>query len=420
MIASYGSNRSAPPGSEEAKSDVRIDLRSRGALRIAEARELVVTRSARAAYESTGAVAKDTVRLRGVDAERPDPIPDRLGNEKVVAVCEDEVVWGGYLGHHYGHFLTECVSRLWALLPGSELEGRPVVLVSSRPWPAFVDEWLDAFGARVFELPDRGAVRFTKMSVPEPAWRLDGWIAPEMRDIHLHVRRHLRIPVPSRDGVLWLSRAKIGRDRAAYDERLVEWLLQDHVTMVHPEELSLARQIAAIEGSRGLAGIVGSAFHTLLLALDPPERLYLCARRVTSGYGAQDLVLNDKSRFLRALVPAGVRRTRRPPSGYRVLIPETLRWLSATLLPELAESPKRAVIGGLVHREIDFGGYRPRGKLDTAVAAVVREPCSVGARMELGELFEAEGRSECALEQFTLAADMSDSCGANPESPITT
>jgi hypothetical protein len=113
------------------------------------------------------------VRVRPIDSAGAD-----LARSET-AIEEGEVVWGGDIAKSRGPFLTASVARLWPLLPGAELEGLPAVLTTPSALP-FVREWLRAFGARIFELPAQGAVRFTRMRVPEPAWRFDAWIASVM------------------------------------------------------------------------------------------------------------------------------------------------------------------------------------------------------------------------------------------------
>src|SRR4029077_20466894 len=137
------------------------DPRPRGSLVVSEARELLVTRSIPGAFNPDRTVAEDTLRIVTEAAIRPGRVPNEMPDEEVVRVRDEEVVWGGHVMRHYGHFLVESVSRLWPVLPGAELDGRPVVFATPRRLP-FVLEWLEAFGARTVELPERGVVRFTR------------------------------------------------------------------------------------------------------------------------------------------------------------------------------------------------------------------------------------------------------------------
>jgi hypothetical protein len=385
-------------------------LLPRGSLTVSAPRELLVVRSLHGAYEPDGTIAGDTphtISLAGF--VRPFPMPDAPTAEEVVRVHEGDVVWAGSVADQYGHFLTESVGRLWPLLPGAELEGLPVVLTTPQDSP-FVLDWLRAFGVEAIELPEKGAVRFSRMFVPEHAWRLDNWIAPEIRDIHLHARRNLDLPPTPRHDVLWLSRSKLESGRIPYDECLLEWLLGDRVTSICPETLPLAEQVAVFEGCRAVAGVIGSAFHTLLMVEDLPECLYLCPPWDKGTYPAQHRVLNADAVFRPALEIAAHTRTRREkevffPRGYRLLVPETLRALGETVLPSLSEDPRLAAFARLESGRPQDDRHSET-ELDAAAMGVLLDPYAIEPRRRLGELFEAAGHARCAREQFSIVADL--------------
>lgn len=399
--------------------------RRSGGLGLSPARDLTAVASVPGAYEQSGALAEDTVcfwgsgRLLHVRGKEP---PSRHPLDRPAECVFDEpVVWAGVTFSHYGHFAIESVGRLWPVLPGAELEGLPVV-TPELPWGGAIHEWLEAFGARRIELPEDGATRFRRMYVPEPAWRIDAWVAPEIRDIHLQVRQNLEVTPSARHRVLWLSRSRLRRERRAYDECLFEWILAEHVAVFHPETKSLAEQIAAIEASDFVAGVVGSAFHSLLTAQAPPRCIYLCPGTATThgslyepqgAYMAQDQLLKNNGSFLYVCAPTGVEDYCFPgghrltfPGGHRILIPETLRALHEAALPDLFDDPRAFALAypdrarrGMDGRDSD---------LMNAVATMLRDPLSADARMALGLAFEAEDLNQCAIEQFMTAADVAD------------
>jgi hypothetical protein len=321
-------------------------------LRIDGPLDLKVRRSVRAAYCPDGTVSENTLRLWGEGGERVDPVPERLDDADVVDTVDEEVIWGGHLYNHYGHFLSEGVARLWPLLPGGPLAGRRTVFTTPLRSPGFAREWLGAFGVDVLELPGRGAVRFTRMMVPEPAWRLDAWIAPEIVSLHRHVRDRLTIPETSAREALWMSRSALDPDRTAADERSLEAVIAGHMEIVRPESLTLVEQIALIESCRGLGGIVGSAFHMLLLCESHPKCVYVCPETVASAFVAQDRLLGIESRFVEGLELFSRDEVARTPHGYRVDVPVVVRALAEAVCPELGESL------GLMDAEAQAGGER--------------------------------------------------------------
>lgn len=397
------------------------ECRSPGSLRLSPARDLTAVGSVPGAYEPGGALAEDTVCFWGsgrfLQVRGKIPPPQQPHDRTAEQVFDEPVVWAGVTFSHYGHFALESVGRLWPLLPGGALEGLPVV-TPGLPWGKVFSEWLSAFGAPLIEPPRDGAIRCKRLYVPEPAWRVDAWAAPEIRDIHLHVRRNVEVNPLPRQNVLWLSRSRMERERRAYDECLLEWILADHVTVFHPEIASLPEQIAAIEASDVVIGVVGSAFHSLLTAEAPPRCIYLCPGTDVShgslyepqgAYVVQDRLLNANSKFLHVCAPTGVtdyclsegeRLTF--PGGHRILIPETLQALREAALPDLFDDP-RAFALAYPDRVLRNGSS---SDLVSATAAMLRDPLSADARMALGRRFEMEGLNRCALEQFMTAADL--------------
>lgn len=397
--------------------------RSSDSLGLSPPRDLTVVASVPGAYEPNGALAEDTVCFWGsgrfLHVRGKNPPPQQPCGRVMDRLYDEPVVWAGVTFSHYGHFAVESVGRLWPVLSGRRLEGLPMV-VPGPVWGKVIHEWLSAFGAARIEPPEGSAIRFKRMYVPEPAWRVDAWVSPEIRDIHLQVRRNLKIEPGPRRHVLWLSRSRLKRERRTYDECLLEWILAEHVSVFHPERHSLAEQIAAMEASEFVAGVIGSAFHSLLTTQSPPRCIYLCPGTAMAhgslyepqgAYLVQDQLLNNNGRFLYVCAPTGVEDYCFPsggrltfPGAHRILIPETLRALREAALPDLLDDPCafRLAYPGCALRN------GPNSDLVSAAAAMLCDPLSADARMALGLRFEAQGLSSCAYEQFMTAADLSD------------
>lgn len=396
----------------------KTTLLPRGSLTVSRERELLVDHSQPSAFEQDGTLAADTRCFYGETPLEQVAVPKRLVDRDVARIVDQEAVWAGPFRNHFGHFLTEAVTRLWATLQDAKLAGLPVVFTAPTHLAAGPDipatgEWLDAFGVEIIELPEHGVVSFTKMFVPEPAWRQNTWVAPEMRDIHLQARRGLRVSPRPRDDVLLLSRQGLPRSRIPYDEALLEWILAPYVTIIRPETLTLAEQVEAIEGSRALVGTIGSAFHTLLMTKRPPQCLYLCPPWESSSCWAQHRLLDVDATFAQLLSPVWTRRARARgfmgfPFGYRVHIPETLRALSETVHPDLLNEPWVAGFADPARHWTRRSGRASGDNLDAAVANVLLEPFSSAARMRLGSMFEEDGLTSHALEQFLMVGDLDD------------
>lgn len=384
-----------------------MEVKPRGSLSRVESRDRLVVNGFFGAWKADRSLDIETPRRWMSEGKIPDAVPERCPSRRIVRTADEDVVWAGLMTPHYGHFVIESVARMWPLLPGAGLQGLPVVF-TNRNDLASSQEWLSAFGVKVVDLPAEGAVRFTNLHVPEPAIRFGAWMTPELRDIHLWARRHLPVERQSVGGVLWLSRTGLVPTRTVYDEGLLEWILRDHLTVIRPETMTLPEQLAAIEASSVVAGVVGSAFHTLLMAERVPRRLVFCGDRVQATYLAQEELLGGEHLYLRALrkVPTSRPKGPRFPAGMRLLIPETIRALRRHAIPALAEDEQ---IRGLEEPERSRAASASgtsECKIFRLAAKVVSEPHSASARMELGHEFEKHGLESLALEQFGAVSDL--------------
>lgn len=392
-------------------------VRPRGSLRLPDARELIVPPSSFGAFNPDGSVAEDTLRRAGLNGkftDFPGPlVPERLPEDLTIAAVIDEpVIWGGGISDHYGHFLTEFVARLWPLLSIDGLSELPVVFSGRRNWQ-FVNEWLSAFGVKTINVPTQQGLTFKRMYVPEPAWRLSAWVAPEMRDIHLKARRGLKLPFVVDSELTWLSRGGLPWERVPYDEALLEWLLRSAMRVLRPERMSLAEQVASFEASTAVAGVAGSAFHTALMVREMSELIYLCPSIVSAPFIAQESLLKRDARFVHALAATSMqpKPSARRPASFRLMIPEVIRSLKSKIPADLITA--NSLLSALTEPEQVYSqvgeicGDR-QIDLDTAILQVVLDPLSMGARMNLGQIFERQEVLDCALEQFRTVAELTE------------
>ena len=393
----------------------RVETRPAGDLRLSAPRELLVTRGIRAAFEPGGGLAEDTIRWWGSgEGSAIDDVPAQMPEMEIVDVHEEEVIWGGCVVGHFGHFLIESVSRLWPLLPGGPCEGASVVFTTP-VGPRFTAEWLQAFGTTVFDLPSTGAVRFTNVRVPEPAWRIDAYVAPEVREIHRKAREGLAVPTLPDAELIWLSRSEIEHERRVRDEALLEWLLERHVSVVHPEQLTLAEQVGTLESAAAVTGTIGSAFHTLLMAERQPRCVYLTPARVASTFLAQEWLLDGSSQFIQTLSVERM-ELRRPKrrEGHRLLIPEALRSLTSGVISDVLEDP---LVAAAARPELPAARIGERGGgpgLEQGLRGMLLDSHSIEARMSFGVALEEAGLTGCVLEQYNLVVDWTEGYAYGP------
>jgi capsular polysaccharide biosynthesis protein len=195
-------------------------------------------------------------------------------------------VYGGILFGHYGHFLLESLSRV-----ASFRFGVPVVwhLASADPkerqrlfpWQQSIFNLLGV-DTSTFRFVSATAVRIGSICVDRP-----GYVIPsEARAEHMKRLACFQASsvVPGRK--IWLSRNKlVDQKRKVEGEAELERMLESAGWQIYsPERHPIESQLRDMTSAELLAGFMGSAFHTLILARNVATRLAI----VTKG-GAGNL-----------------------------------------------------------------------------------------------------------------------------------
>jgi capsular polysaccharide biosynthesis protein len=224
---------------------------------------------------SFGAIGPDGAIIPAFDHpwcehRQPDGfVPRRLGT----------FIYGGLLMDHFGHFLLEAMSRLWFIRAHPEL---PVVWheirlpVPHTCWPGWWHQlWqllgLDHHRHHVIREPRR----FGRVIVPQPGLSLNDGLHPAQA-----TALAVLPPQPPSGERVWLSRAALPE---RFGRLLGEELLQQRLAELgwkirYPETVPVADQVATFAQATIVAGFAGSAFHAVLLCVQPRARLCILSR----------------------------------------------------------------------------------------------------------------------------------------------
>ena len=241
-------------------------------------------------------------KLYGLPAP-PEAVREAWGIGEGRAVrLKNSYLFGGYLFRHYGHFLIETLSRLYALKQCAHV---PIMFSSTHqeivPW-----QW-DVFKLLGLRNPilmlTRPAVA-DQLMLAAPGFALPDSVTPEQ----IEALGALPAP-PLTDKKIWLSRSS-NLGGGLLNERELESRLQAMGwEIVHPQFLSIRKQVALIASSARVAGLDGSAFHTALLAREIRGRLTIfCLRSAGAhvyiriarmkGFAQDEISLAGKVTFL--------------------------------------------------------------------------------------------------------------------------
>jgi len=235
-------------------------------------------------FDAAGRYVQEAVLWRGrrlmVEPEpRPEPQAHLAGRW----------IWGGVLLNHFGHFLVESTSRLWAIdavagpVDGlvftvkretAEEGGLPVL-------QPFQKLFFDLLG---IDLPVKILAEPTvveRLEVPGQGFGL-GEIAhgtePFRRFFQTRFARNIAPEGPEK---LYISRTALGAGRGGVigEERIEQALERCGYEVFHPQKASLPVQIARYKAARQIVALDGSALHMVAMVGGPDQQVGMIKRR---------------------------------------------------------------------------------------------------------------------------------------------
>jgi hypothetical protein len=230
----------------------------------------------------------DSYFVRSTRRSLPTDLVERLGAEPVRGA--DLAEWkpglyyfAGAAWNHFGHFLTEGLSRWWLLArlaPSVRAELR-FVLYDERPLARWQLDCLEALGVGAEQLVYlTEPQRFERLIVPAAAYNLHCAAAPPQAEVWEHIGRAFdRGSGPER---VYLSRSRYTYNRTLVNEAEVERRFRARgFTVLHPQELGIAEQVAAVRHASLIAGSAGSAMYLSAFARPGARRLIISPRNFT-------------------------------------------------------------------------------------------------------------------------------------------
>jgi hypothetical protein len=186
-------------------------------------------------------------------------------------------LYGGVFLRHYGHFLLESLSRLWAIRAFPNL---PIVwqfFKEQRRPDAWQADMLDILGieqSRVMLI--RQPTRFATLIAPDEGVRINTFF----HETQIAALASYQFRTPRKLNRVWLSRRRLADNagRVMEEELIEERLARLGWRVVSPEALSVRAQLETMADAETLGGFVGSAFHTLVLGREVQTKVRMVRR----------------------------------------------------------------------------------------------------------------------------------------------
>ncbi len=186
---------------------------------------------------------------------------------------------------HFGHFLVETTSRLYALAEQSDVDGfffypKMQLTHEFKPYrqyaPVFQHLGLGDVKARLPQVP----VTIEEIAFPPPAFGI-GEMSAGRPEYRAFMRDRLSRDTPA-DGAedLYITRSGLNtrRGRIILEEHL-EWLLAaEGYRVFHPQEFTFAEQVAQYKAAKRIIALDGSALHLAAMVVSPGTQIGIINR----------------------------------------------------------------------------------------------------------------------------------------------
>lgn len=198
-------------------------------------------------------------------------------------------VWGGVLWGHFGHFIVESSSRLWALPQmRDEIEG--VLFIPKRPnrevklkgfQRAFIDQLAPGLRVEIATEP----VNVEHLIVPEQGFGLGEITAGTVAFREAMAQHFAQDVAPHGSKKLYISRSEISLSRGGVlGEKLLEACLAEAgYEIFHPEKHDIATQIARYKAAHTVLSCEGSALHMFGMTARVDQKVGIILRRQSTA-----------------------------------------------------------------------------------------------------------------------------------------
>ena len=190
---------------------------------------------------------------------------------KEIEVSDESVIFSGFMVNHFGHFLTDSMSRMWY---ATKNHGLQVAIIVYNP-DAFADDWNfdESFQLKLLELmgikKDRilfidKPTKFKSVLIPKQSvfWAGYQYNDALLRIVYDKAKQNI---IPNETKKIYLSRSawKSPLLNEAYFE---DFFASRGFKIIHPQNLPLEEQIAYIAGADEIACTYGTLSHLALFA----------------------------------------------------------------------------------------------------------------------------------------------------------
>lgn len=190
-------------------------------------------------------------------------------DRKNIHFSDDKVVFGGVLIGHFGHFILECMNRLWWWVQNQDCNHK-IVFISIFKRPAWFTDFFHLLGINTNQIIFvEQPTQFKEIVIPEESahsWKeyTNEYLLP-----HKLLAQNASKSFPNPVSKIYLTRSAFHRNMVndCYNEKYFERFYEERgYTIISPETLPIHEQIALIANADEIVATLGSISHNILFA----------------------------------------------------------------------------------------------------------------------------------------------------------
>jgi len=276
-------------------------------------------------------------------------LPGKIeGSQKKLA---GKYIFAGYLFPHYGHFLLESLANLWFIKRHPKL---PIIWLGVHNQQSLNTvniQFMELYGLKnpVHILTEQTEIE--KLVIPEPGYRIHTRYTPEQ----VRALQVLKPVKPVKGKKIWLSRSQLPGGGIDNEYLLEPFLEKSGWTIYHPQNHKIKDQLHMLNDAEQIAGIEGSALHTIMMIPQFKGKIHIFSRRPRIEFDfvfiAETLGLAQDIHY-----PACIRWSHDLPhwdyNRFWLRLDPILTALGVTRSPKTAEPPHgnlQKVLTGITH-----------------------------------------------------------------------
>ncbi len=243
---------------------------------------------------NTGYVLDENKRWVNVSGDRDQNLGSR-GNIEDITIDDIEkkhkkALFLGACNAHWGHFLIEGLSRVWAILETDKYKDYEFCycLREKNSFPSYMREvfhllGIDSDKIKIIEQP----TQYDEIAIPQISSKINSFWTDEYATTINKIKSNVN---PVKGGKYYLTRTAY-IDNIIGEPNLEDIFRKNGYQIVSPEQLSVTEQISIFSGADEIASISGTTAHNMVFMKDTATGVIL--ERLSSFPNRTQAVIND-------------------------------------------------------------------------------------------------------------------------------